>query len=117
MTTPIRDSDRLWVYVAGPYTVPSPTHNTRRAICWADKLWDLGFMPIVPHVNLTWDLVSPHSYGHWIEYTMRQMLRCDAVFRFSGFSEGAEGERARAEEAGIPFFETVQDLVVWGATR
>lgn len=38
----------LWVYVAGPYTNPSPTVNTHNTIQIAEELLKEGFFPVVP---------------------------------------------------------------------
>ena len=90
------------VYVAGPYTKPDPVENTHRIIEIADRLWDLGVVPVVPHLTLFWHFLKPRSYQEWLDYDLHIMARCDAVLRVPGESHGADGEVAEALARGQP---------------
>lgn len=99
-----------YVYVAGPY-ISHPHHNTARAISYGNQLVDLGFVPIIPHImSAVWNIHTPRDEEFWLGYTMDIMLLCDAVLRFPGESSGADRETARAEQMGIPVFNSVEDL-------
>jgi nucleoside 2-deoxyribosyltransferase len=90
------------IYLAGPYTKPDPVENTNRMIRIADALLDLGVVPIVPHLTMFWHLVRPRPYDEWLQYDLQVMLRCDAVLRVPGESNGADGEVRVARRLGIP---------------
>lgn len=90
------------VYVAGPYSQPDPAANTHRIVKVADALLDAGFVPIVPHLSLAWQLVSPKPYETWLAYDRHLLARCDAVLRIPGYSIGATDETRHAETLGIP---------------
>ena len=101
------------VYVAGPYTRPDPCANTHQAILTADLLWDLGFVPFVPHLTHFWHTMSPKPYQAWLDYDNNWLLCCDAVLRIPGESSGADKETALAVASGIPVFHSIADLIVW----
>lgn len=88
------------IYVAGPYTKPEPVENVHRMIRIGDALWDLGVVPIVPHLSLLWQMVRPREYEEWLEYDLHIMARCDAVLRVPGKSLGADREVRMAIEHG-----------------
>jgi hypothetical protein len=93
-----------WVYVAGPYTNPDPVENTNKAIKVANRLVACGFTPIIPHLTLAWNLVSPYPAKFWYDYTLQLMFRCDAVYRMKGASVGGDVEVEEARKAGMPVF-------------
>lgn len=95
-------SDRPWVYVAGPYTVPDPIVNTREAILVGNQLYARGLMPIVPHLSLLSHLIVPQPYEHWLEFDFELLSRCDVLLRLPGASEGADCEVEIAMLDGIP---------------
>lgn len=93
---------KLLVYLAAPYSEPDPVANTHRAIRIADALLQAGFTPLVPHLTLLWDIVSPKSYEEWLDYDRELLARCDAVLRVPGYSVGATRETRFAESLRIP---------------
>ncbi len=103
------------VYLAGPFTKPDPVENTHRMIQIADALWELGVVPVVPHLTLFWHFLRPRSYQEWLDYDLQIMARCDAVLRVPGESQGADGEVAEARAHGLPVIlartATVDDCV------
>ena len=90
------------VYVAAAYSEPDPVANTKHAIRIADALLLAGFTPLVPHLTMLWDLVSPKPYEEWLDYDNELLARCDAVLRVPGYSVGATREVKFAEWIGIP---------------
>jgi nucleoside 2-deoxyribosyltransferase len=83
---------RPLVYVAGPYTRPDPVSNVRATIPYAEAVREAGCTPLVPHLFMLWDLVSPHPYEYWTSMDMELLARCDALIRLPGESSGAEAE-------------------------
>lgn len=107
----------IWVYIAGPYTHDDPIENARKAILAAEEVQSAmpWLLPIVPHNNLIWNLVAPHSLEHYYAYDLRILERCDALLRIPGFSPGADAEVAFAKDLDIPCFWEMKDLFVWAA--
>jgi len=106
------------VYLAGPYTSPDPIENTNEAIKLADDLYvESGgiIVPIIPHLTAFWHLIRPHEYAHWLEYDLKVMSRCDAVYRWGGESSGADGEVNAAFDNGQPVF--FSRTVLWRWAR
>lgn len=101
------------VYVAGPYS-SDPVGNTRRAIEVGMDLWESHLVDvIIPHLTMLADLVRPMPYLKWLAFDQSLLVRCDAVLRLEGESNGADAEVALAAEYGIPVFEHVADLFGW----
>ena len=69
------------IYIAAAFSEPDPVANTKHAIRIADALLKAGFTPLVPHLTMLWDIVSPKSYETWIDYDCELRARCDAVLR------------------------------------
>jgi hypothetical protein len=98
------------VYVAGPYTRPDPCVNTHAALKAADRLWELGCTPYVPHLTHFWHTMSPRAYEEWMSQHLHFLPRCEALLRLPGESPGADREVARAKELGIPVYDSIEDL-------
>ena len=90
------------IYVAAPFSEPDPVANTKHAIRIADALLQAGFTPLVPHLTMLWDIVSPKSYEEWLDYDRELLARCDAVLRVPGYSVGATRETKLANWLDIP---------------
>lgn len=99
------------VYVSGPYS-SDPVSGTRAAVLVAEDLWRLGAVPLVPHLSLLADLISPRSYEEWLEQDLALVARCDALVRLHGESAGADQEVAYAQGLGLPVFIS-GDLAKW----
>lgn len=76
--------------------------NTHDICRIADAILDAGFVPLVPHLTLLWQLVSPKPDSTWLAYDQQLLARCDAVLRVPGYSNGATQECKFADELGIP---------------
>ena len=102
---------KLMVYIAGPYSHPDPVENTHRAIKVAEDLIARGFLPIIPHQSMLWQLVSPHPIRFWYDYDLDILERCDILYRIPGESKGADAEVKYAKDKGIPVCETIEQLL------
>lgn len=113
------------IYIAAPYTEPDPVANTHDVIRIADSLLAAGFTPLIPHLTLAWQLVSPKPYDTWLKYDCELLSRCDAVLRVPGYSPGATRETTFADRLNIPVIrpwtaspdECVRAVRAWQAER
>lgn len=93
------------VYVAGPITKPDPLTNTHSGIMCATMLLDTGLIvPFSPHLTAFWEVIQPRPYEDWMQYDFEIIHRCDALYRMSGESAGADREVELASTLGIPVF-------------
>ena len=97
-----QDSRRPLLYVAAPYTRPDPVTNTHFVCRVAMIVYEqTNWCPVVPHLSLVWQAVTPRSEPHWYEYDLHLMRRCNAIVRLPGFSIGADREIEVAAECGM----------------
>lgn len=89
------------VYIASPYTVGDVAVNVKRQIDFANKLIDLGAVPIVPLYFHFQHLVHPKPYDTWTELDLALLLKCDLLVRLPGESKGADYEELMATKSGI----------------
>lgn len=90
---------RARVYVAGPIS-SDPMEGVHRATAISRQMFLDGLAPFVPHWDAMWFL----GEGHWkayLEFDLEFVSVCDAVYRLSGESKGADKEVAVARELGI----------------
>jgi nucleoside 2-deoxyribosyltransferase len=99
------NDDIKYIYLAGPYTTGSNVRNTRRAIDAADLLMEMEYVPFVPHLCLTWDLVVQHNWQYWMDYTAAWLKKCDALVYLTGDSVGVTQEIEMAIKLNMPVFE------------
>lgn len=101
-------------YVVGPYR--AETHyeikqNIRRAEAVAEQLWVLGFAAYCPHTATSFlsGLVSEEQF---LEAGEEFARRADLVVAVKGWedSEGSLREKAACEEAGRPFYRSIDAL-------
>jgi len=93
------------VYIAGPITKPDPIANTNQAVLISDDLYSRKVcVPLIPHMNIVWHLITPHPNAYWYEYDLHLLKRCDALLRLHGESVGADLEIVAAELSKIPVF-------------
>lgn len=97
---------KLKIYVAGPFT-SNPMHGTRNACLAGTVLYKAGYLPLVPHTNIAWDMVAPMSSEDWYDYTMDLLISWhpDFILRLPGASPGSDREVAWAHGQGVPVFE------------
>ncbi len=101
------------IYIAAPYTYPDPVENTHKVIKLAERIIGAGYTPYIPHLNLLWHLVVPHSQEFWYTYDLEILKRCDALLRMDGSSEGADREVQFAKDNNILIIYGIDDLINW----
>lgn len=101
----------MLIYIAHPYTIGFQSHNIHRAVKCADKILDMGAVPIIPTLNHLWDIISPKPADVWYNLTEELLVRCNAVYRLSGESKGADNEVKLALQRNIPVFYTYDSLL------
>lgn len=96
-------NQRPRVYVAGVISA-DPVGGVRDAIDAFFQLWDAGYAPFVPHLDILLQLQRPLAWEEWLEFDFRWIEVCDAVYRIPDQlpSPGADRECAYAEHLGIP---------------
>lgn len=107
-----------FVFIAGPYTKPSPKENVANAIAMGTDLVSTGLcIPSIPLLVHMWDSHHPHSYQFWIEYTKHLLSKCDYLLRLPGESKGADDEVLLAGELNIPVFYSRDALIHYLETQ
>ena len=102
------------VYVAGPYTAPTPSLvalNVERASGYATRFLQAGLAVFCPHTNYM--DASGVSYQAILAADMAWLETCDAVYLMPGWeaSPGANREKLHAEGLEIPIFTDAEDLI------
>lgn len=100
------------IYIAGPYsakTVIERDDNVYRAIWAAKALIDAGHAPYCPHLSDYIERYFPHSYKTWMQVGDAFLRVCDGLL-YIGSSPGADRERQRAIDLGIPIYESVKEI-------
>jgi nucleoside 2-deoxyribosyltransferase len=100
------------VYLAGPYS-DEPMLRTHQAIVAGDRIAELGFAVIIPHLSHFWHAVRPKTYEFWMDQDLEMLARCDALLRLPGDSPGADREVAFAVNRGMRVFYSERSLVDW----
>jgi len=102
-----------FVYIAGP--IESSGHvalNVRNAILVAEDLYKHGIMGFVPHLSVVWNMVTPDcTYKRWLGYDFQIILRCDALLRLPGKSDGADKEVKFARKNNVPVYYSMKEMV------
>lgn len=102
------------VYVAGPFTSPSPSRNTNRMLQLGVKLIDENVItPFIPHLSFLWDVVTPQDYDWWLDYDLDVIRRCDGLLRVDGESPGADRDVAFAASVRKPVFMSIEHCYLW----
>lgn len=96
-------TDRIRVYVAGPYT-SDPVANTEFAIEVGQHLLELGYAPFVPHLTHFWHERFSNDWQTWMELDLPWVAKADIVVRLPGESSGADREVELAGSLGIPVY-------------
>lgn len=73
------DKIRPWLYIAGYYSA-NPAQGIANAAEVFNDAWDMGWFPIIPHVNFLLDMVSPHSSDFWYDYDLYLLKRCQGLY-------------------------------------
>ena len=92
------------IYIAAPYSIGDPVKNVRNAIYAAEFVIENGGAPINPILSHYHKQLFPHKYDDWMRVDFEIMVRCDAVYRVAGKSDGADSEVTLALISNIPVF-------------
>lgn len=102
---------RLRVYVAGP--ISSNVYlGLQRGMDMGRQMFLDGLAPFVPHFDAFWFLPEG-NWNAYLEFDLEYVSVCDAIFRLSGESKGADLECEVANDLGIPVFTDYQELLDW----
>ncbi len=101
----------MYIYIASPYTIGNKLENTKASLMVAAQLLLMGHVPFAPLLTHFWDEITPRSYEEWLELDFKWILRCDAVLRLPGESNGADAEVEFAQDNGIGVYFGIQDLI------
>jgi hypothetical protein len=98
------------IYIAGPYSKGDVALNVRAAIDAWEALFQMGHVPICPHLTHFIHMIHPHKYQDWLDYDIKLLYDCDALLRLSGESSGADGEESVARDMGIPIYHSISEI-------
>jgi hypothetical protein len=103
-----------FVYISAPYN--KNIMNVLMAVDVAEKIQTKipDVAVFLPHLFHHWATYYPdHTEKFWLDLDLAWLTKCDAVYRVSGLSEGADIEVARAKKLGIPVFMSMDELMEW----
>ena len=107
--------EKLYVYVSGPlHSSGRAQINVRNACLEAEQLLEgnTDIVPIVPHLMMYWDAMTPHDAEYWLHIDKGLLLGCGAVLRIKGESVGGDMEVGWAKDAGIPVYYSAGAIVM-----
>ena len=115
MRTWSEEHPRPLIYCAAPYAQGNLVTNVRYVVSMAEKIVEMEGIPLIPHVNILWDLVAPHMHDWWCNYELYLLSPCDALYRGKGESPGGDREVRIALQLGQPVFhdEPESDLLMF----
>ena len=107
----------LRVYTAGPISAKNAhdvLYNLGKGIKAGCRLYELGVSPWVPHFNYHISFFSKYENDVYYRADMVWLDVSDVVVMLDGWkrSKGARAEKKRADELGIPVYETWRGFVV-----
>lgn len=135
------------VYVAGPYRsslgLLGVAYNIATAWMCTHRLWDLGVVPICPHLNSAFMSEVPRQWtaspvrfdsnegppaisgsdpimeSVFLDGDLELVRRCDAVYLLPGWggSRGACQERHLALDLKLPVFDYLSEVKAWLKVR
>jgi nucleoside 2-deoxyribosyltransferase len=96
------------VYVAGPFTGPTPWHveqNVRRAELVGRCVAEAGASPLMPHANTRF-FTGIQTPQFWYDATIALLAKSDGLVLIPGYrkSQGTLVELAWARQNGLPVF-------------
>lgn len=84
---------RRYLFIAGPlHSIGNPQVNVHRAVLAADIASTRGWTPFIPHLNVLWNMITPHTEEYYIEWDKAWLAKCDDLLRLPGPSVGADNE-------------------------
>lgn len=103
------------IYVAGPYSAPTPDgvrKNVELALDIGELIDSLGANAFVPHLFHLWDEHRPAGRERWMAKCLLELERSDALYLIAR-SPGADREVERARALPIPVFASLRELESW----
>ena len=100
----------MLIYIASPYSLGDQSLNVRRQIEAADKLLEMGHIPLLPCLSHLWQLISPKPYDEWLRIGIAWLDYCDALLRLDGESKGADREVNYAYKLGLKIYFSLEDI-------
>jgi hypothetical protein len=86
-------------------------HNIRQGLAAGRKLANLGYAPLVPHMDHFNALFQePSAYEESLEIDDAWLVKADALLRLPGPSKGADAEVMLATKQNIPVFTSIDRL-------
>jgi hypothetical protein len=87
-------------------------HNIGQAWAAGERLRDAGYTPIEPQNNFFCAITGKRrSHAEWLDIDKPLVLASQAVLRLPGESVGADMETGWANDAGIPVYTDVEQLI------
>ena len=110
------------IYISGAYSadnVLDVLRNIGRGQKMAAKLFSLGFAPFCPWHDKSFVTDRPDdefTVEQFYEYSLAWLVVSDAMFLLPGWekSAGTVKEHRYCLDNGIPMFETIGGLILWG---
>jgi hypothetical protein len=113
----------MHIYVAGPYSGPTPSaveQNVRTAIAAGVEIIRRGHYPYIPHlthyVDLVKDTVLHLKWEDHLDWGLAWLDRADALLYLSP-SRGADIELEYATKNNKRIFRSIEDIPVLGSRR
>lgn len=100
------------IYISGPYSMGNMAQNVRKAIITGNRIARRGHAVFIPHLTHFWDLLIPNEYEFWIAQDLAWVEVCDAIFRMSGESGGADREVAHAQSLGKTVYYDMEEVPI-----
>lgn len=104
------NTNKLRIYIAGPYTLGDVAVNVRNAIEVADRIIAKGHTPFIPHLSHFQHLLFPRPYEDWIRLDNEWVKCCDILLRLEGESKGADQEVELAKSLGLKIIYNVEEI-------
>ena len=105
------------VYLMGPIAKGDWMMNLRQVLDAAEEVFNAGHHPFLPHLDMFWHLVYPHTPNEWLKWDFEWLSVCGAAIRLPGESPGSDKETEKCEDWGIPVFMSVAEFLAWCENR
>ncbi len=108
------------VYLAAPYRASTPEgikNNVDRMKQIARQVADLGHLPVVPHLAMSFCSDDPKDWATALYCGLKLLERCDELWIVGDISEGVKDEIAYAKGLGLPVkarhYNAYADRIEW----
>ena len=107
---------QIVVYVSGKYSGKTDEEaklNIQKAKEAGQKLWELGYTAVVPHLNtFGFDNESKCRYNDYVNGDLELLKRCNCLLMLDNWSDSTKAriERLEAIRHAIRTFESIDEL-------